>query len=329
MKICFIVYALNVGSAFLRGYQITESLARHNIEAHILDWPDLTIKLSREKSLEYNIFIFVKEWSPELVSMIKKKSNAKIIIDIVDNYQLHDEFSYNKVSYDLVDVFVVPTTYQKMLLTQRFLNYKKKPVWVIPHHHTNFYNLINDVIRPVNCIGFQGTVSNRIPKTLEKKLKFFCKSHKIKWKSFFTRGIKILYNSLSISEINLLVQHQLDNIDIGIIFPPDNSSISNPIEREKFTMELLLFKPATRLLNFLSHGIPTICYPYTSYLEVCVSSGYPLFVSDEDSLFNCLKLLIEDVSLRSNIAKKGLEIANRYSLEQIVLYYRDYLLTLK
>jgi len=329
MKICFIVYALNVGSAFLRGYQITESLARHNIKADILNWPDLAIKLSCEKSLEYNIFIFVKEWSQDLAGMIKKKSKGKIIIDIVDNYQLHDEFTCNKVSYDLADLFIVPTTYQKILLTQRFLNYKKKPVWVIPHNHTNFYNLINDVTRPVNCIGFQGTISNRLPKTLEKKLKNFCKSHKIKWRNFFIQEIKLLYNFLPISKINQLIQHQLDSIDIGIIFPPDNSGIKNIIKMEKSTMELILFKPATRLVNFLSHGIPTICYPYTSYLEVCVSSGYPLFCSDEDSLFNWLQLLIEDVSLRSNISKKGLEIANKYSLEQIVLYYRDYLLTLK
>lgn len=319
MEICFGVSNLRVGSALLRGYQVSQALSQHGIVSKTIDWGELaaeTLPIPRD----CDIVMLVKEWHPGLAMKIKQQTRAKLILDVCDNYHLHRMICHKNEHFELVDAFVVTGTYHQIALSRFFLD-EKKPIWVIPHHHTNFRNIVNDVTKPVKSIGFQGDTLNRLPRSFEEELQGFCSLHGLEWLTFYTQKARKQCATLPFEEINDVIHHQLNLIDVGIIFPPKRAPQKPAMSVDDPLFELLLFKPATRLLNFFSHGIPAVSYPYVSNLEVCVQSGYDLFCSDKECLFSILESLIKDQSLRQSAFTKGQRIATHYSLDSLILKY--------
>jgi hypothetical protein len=324
LRICFVVSSFSVGSAHLRGVQVSNALVRLGIDSQVHSWlefeEDAALHLSG-----FDVYLFVKEWNHDIALKIKNDTNCKVVLDILDNYLLHDRLIRRDSKYELIDALIVSNTHHKIAL--HCLGFGvTKPIWVIPHHHTNFHCWANNTAKPVQCIGFQGDITNRLPEELEQDLRDFCNSRGMKWRAFYTHTTQESCAHLSPTEINTVIHEQLRSIDIGIIFPPVlPDGITGVDER---VWRYLLFKPATRLINFFSHGIPTICYPYVSFLEACVDSGYSLFCCDKKSLFRLLEQLVIDGTQRQLAAEQGMTIASKYSLDRIIPAYYTHLSSL-
>lgn len=302
---------------------MSEAFASHGVESDVRTWEELAVGRVHLGKHGCDLFIFVKEWSLELARELRASGTARIAVDLLDNFALNATFDPDSQDYREVDVFVVASGFHRTVLASRFAPTQCKPIWVVPHHHSNLFGQVNNITRPVRCVGFQGDITNRLPRALEARLRAFCDNRGLDWVAFYTHETKALHPYMSPSEINAMVHHQLTTIDIGVIFPPEPSPSkeNKSTPTLKYAHENVLLKPATRLLNFLSHGIPTVCFPYASYLEVCTRSGYALFCSDEDSLFARLDELASNESLRTITSEQGLAIAAEYSLARIAEHY--------
>ena len=319
MKVCFVVKDLRVGSALLRGYQVSQALSQLGVLSRTIDWDGLTTEVLSDLD-DWDIVLFVKEWSPDLAAKIKQQTSARLILDVYDNYNLHKTIDREGDHCELVDAFIVTGVYHQIALKRWFLG-EDRPIGIIPHHHTNFASVVNDITKPIKTVGFQGDFSNHLSRALERKLQHFCDSHNLEWLTFYGQKTAKQCVDLPFMEVNNIIHHQLSLIDVGIIFPPKRVPGKPPPSVHDPLFELLLYKPATRLLNFLSHGVPTICYPYISHLEVCVQSGYELFCNDEQCLFDLLERLVRDQGLRQSVFEQGQVIASRYSLDLIAPMY--------
>ncbi len=323
MNVCFIVAAHYIGSSQMRGHQIKAALAQQGITSSVLDWNDVS-SCSDIDLMKFDTFVFVKFPAFHILERLRFKFKAKYLLDIIDNYSVHKDLKDGDNRYDLFDAFIAVNTYHYMFIRKETLCIQNKPVWLIPFHHTNFKNLVIDAHKPVRNIGFQGDISNRMPRMFEQELEGFCDNHNVKWLPFYIERGSETSNPVSAFEASAFLHQQLHNMDISIIFPPSISANSSSLREDVW--ERLLFKPATRLINSFSHGIPTICFPYTGYMEACVSSGYPLFCTQEGELFNLLEGLITNIQLRLEASDRGREIARRYSLEMIASTYVRYLI---
>ena len=88
MKVCFVVKDLRVGSALLRGYQVSQALSQLGVLSRTIDWGGLTTEVLSDLE-DWDIVLFVKEWSPDLAAKIKQQTSARLILDVYDNYNLH------------------------------------------------------------------------------------------------------------------------------------------------------------------------------------------------------------------------------------------------
>jgi hypothetical protein len=332
MRVYFIV-ANRFGSAQMRGYQIGINLAKKGIETKVLDLQKIDQNFLRTIS-NHDIIVMVKSPSYHIVETLKSKTNARIVLDIIDEFYVMKEMALLREKYTCFDAYIVTSEYQKIYL--RDIIGINKQIWYIPQHHTNFHNQINSFKKNIESIGFQGALSNRLSAELETKLIDFCECNKLKWKTFYTENIPEVNNDLLGYETSKIIHQQLNEIDIGVIFPPSphkavrpTFSLSIPeMSKDEYLWYCLLFKPATRLLNFFSHGIPTICYPYVSYLHAAANSGYNLFCSEESELFKLISRSFRDVNLRSVASNQGVNIANMYSIDRIVRIYYDHFVSL-
>ena len=49
----------------------------------------------------------------------------------------------------------------------------------------------------------------------------------------------------------------------------------------------ICYKPTNRLAHFASLGIPTVVYPFASYIDILVEFGYPLVAENLDDVSLC------------------------------------------
>ncbi|CAJ1402735.1 unnamed protein product [Effrenium voratum] len=105
----------------------------------------------------------------------------------------------------------------------------------------------------------------------------------------------------------------LSSVNLGLLWPPDYSVTT-------------LQRPPTRLLHWMSHGLPVAFFPYKAYLEVARDGGYFLddgtlpSASSPQELQRLLHKLCakteEGRHLRRRLRSKGLEIASNHTLEK-------------
>lgn len=107
----------------------------------------------------------------------------------------------------------------------------------------------------------------------------------------------------------------LDTVDIAIVWPAsyDNSSFH---------------RPSTRLLYWMSHGVPCVFYPNYAYIEIARTLGYVFprrsnfdglvpAASTTQMLSRMIAELIRSADMRLHFRRKGIEIAAKYTTELI------------
>ncbi|MDA0349832.1 MAG: glycosyltransferase [Verrucomicrobia bacterium] len=81
-------------------------------------------------------------------------------------------------------------------------------------------------------------------------------------------------------------------------------------------------KPPTKLITYMSGGLPVICTPSGSDKTVMEHGKTGFYAYTDEEWFHYLKLLIEDVQLRERIGRAAREYAlSKYSIEMVTNQY--------
>lgn len=103
-------------------------------------------------------------------------------------------------------------------------------------------------------------------------------------------------------------------MDIAVIWPPHD-----PDEGMEFT---LFERPITRFAYWLSHGVPTIYFPYESYEEIVrLGVPYPLRAENVEQVLQLVRMLIASPDLRVALSKIGLAASRVFTPAHNALVY--------
>lgn len=168
-----------------------------------------------------------------------------------------------------------------------------KKIFVIPHHNVNLNqerSCSGSEIKKVGYLGLEYGNEN------ESDIRDICNNI----------GLEYLCENHSSREecVNFLKR-----IDVGIVFIKNNES-SNIIKR---------YKPNTKLINFQSFGIPTICSDYISFLEF----GEKNYISAK-SLVDVevgLKKLMTDYDFRVDLSNRSFDTGSKFHVSLIIKDY--------
>jgi len=274
-------------SGIIRGQQISEIIPHS-------DFVDIDFPVDPKNE----IVIHVRKYNEDF-SRHCKSNNLIVGYDIADNpvtdylYGRVKEDDFSRYTNKLCDFYIVNNDIYKEKLSK----VTDKKIYVIPHHNCNFSKTINELKeRPVN-LGYVGVPEYTLN---EKSLQDFCNKQNLTFTSYNPQN-----------------HHELDStfkkIDLGIIFFEKNSINVGVYERT------LKYKPNTKLTNFQSYGIPTICLPYESYKQF--GENKCVFVEDFDDLKQRIIDLCNDFEEYSSLSKESIKVGEKYHISKIKDYY--------
>ena len=193
-----------------------------------------------------------------------------------------------------IDFYIVNNSYQKAAL-QKHTNSK---VFIVPHHTVNYEN-------DRFCRGLEA-----------KKFAYVGLPSQIDRVDEITSFIESLGGTFSIYNPKSREEciECFKNIDVGVVY----------LDKEnKFFKDIVDQKPNTKLVNFQSFGIPTICTRYKSFEEF--GSGANLFVNDFEQLKSAIQIICEDDDLRQEISDRSYKNAQEYHISEIAKKYKSIL----
>jgi hypothetical protein len=299
-------------SGQIRGQQISHVLNADFIEKG---------SISETKQI-FDHVIMVRSPSPINVIKAMQSTGAKVGFDLLDvpagNFLVRGEEFNDMSSYihgDAFDFYIVNNSHMKSLMHQ----ISQKPCFVIPHHSVNFISERTCFGEKIERIGYLGLI-DQIDNAHE---------------------IRDMAKSLG---IDLVCADEvtprgcvefLDTLDAGIIFLEEESTEDETIEflvggsprnvnKNKRASHLKRFKPNTKLTNFQSFGIPTICTEYESFREF----GGQNYVSVKDlgDVQKALERLKNNIELRKKLSDSSYEHAKSFHIGEIAKKYREILL---
>jgi len=100
-------------------------------------------------------------------------------------------------------------------------------------------------------------------------------------------------------------------VDIGFAYREDRHKLS--------------YNAATKLVNFMSFGIPAVLNPETGYLEVSRHDEACLYAQSKREFVRLLERLAADPVLRRRLGEAGIEAARPYHIRAVAEQYRAFL----
>lgn len=234
--------------------------------------------------------IFVRKYDERFAKACK--NNGMIVgFDVADNpvtdylYGRTDNEDMSRYTSKFCDFYIVNNDVCKKKLSE----VTDKKIFVIPHHSCNFSKSKIEIKEP-KTMGYVGLPDYSLN---DDAIKDLCKK----------TGLKFIASNPQKHED---LESSFLNIDIGIVFFDKNVVKQGIYERT------LRYKPNTKLTNFQSFGIPTVCLPYESYKQF--GNDKCFFTENFDDLVekvNSLKLnsdLYKSLSEESIIASENYHI---------------------
>jgi hypothetical protein len=176
-----------------------------------------------------------------------------------------------------------------------------KPSFIIPHHSTNFGNIKATWNEEVKRVGYVGLPEQLSSKTEIEKL---CRDHGAEFVSLHPN---------TRDECDALFK----TIDIGVVFAESDEKM-----RPHVVDLMKRYKPNTKLSNFQSYGIPTVCTPYESYIEF--GGQACRFVDTKDRmLYEIEHLIIEDPEMRASLARDAFYVGQKFHIDNIKKLYEN------
>ena len=245
-----------------------------------------------------NVVILIRNQAGDFARFLKSREHVVgydlLDMPVGDLIFRNREVNLSNYIDDGIDFYIVNNSYQKLEL-EKHTNSK---VFIIPHHTVNYENIRLCRGLDAKKFGYVGLPS-QIDNALE--IKSFIES---------MGGTFTLYNPKSREEC----VECFKEIDVGIVY----------LDREnKWFKDIVEQKPNTKLSNFQSFGIPTICTRYKSFEEF--GSGANLFVNDFEQLKSAIQIIIEDDDLRQEISDRSYKNAQEYHISEIAKKYKSLL----
>lgn len=233
--------------------------------------------------------------------------------DILDYFPPIHEIHYH------VDFWLVTNT----LIQNFFLESLIPPerIFLLPHPHTNFQMNHSRIFCPLNIlskgvspltVGFTSS-SRNIDHSMIREIKKKLQDHGLQFELIPTPEPS--QDAVLPSRENLWhqdgVHTVLSQVDLAMIWPGNN------LEGFELTA-----RPGTRLVSWMSNGIPTVFFPEQAYLDVCNDLPFSIkqrclnnAVGTIDQTVNRLVYLSHSPKLRNLYCQDALTIASKYSIQ--------------
>ena len=306
------------GSGKIRGFMIADELNKLGHTAVTVFgkegplWEDPLRELRSCSKVHVCIFVKWDSRSFPRILIECKKRGALAFVDLLD-YCDSNKKNIVDIWPKEIDGFILQSEFQ----LQVFESMGFPNSVIIHHHHTNTregrraFERENNAVR---TIGFTGSRKNSggIIKNFLDDIEIWCSKKDIKLVQIISNRLRSGKTKISdIYDQNKYHTGIIESIDVAIIWPKDYSNSE------------IYFKPISRFMYWLSHGIPTIVYPTQSYIEVCKEFGYPLIAENTEEVLKWLEVLVTNTSFRSKMSRLSVEMAEKFSLQKQVQKYSD------
>lgn len=244
-----------------------------------------------------NVVIYVRKFD-ENHAKFCKNLNLKVGYDVADNpvtdflYGRVKEDDFSRYTHPTIDFYIVNND----VVLQKLQQHTDKKIYVIPHHNCNFDKVHNRIQKP-KTIGYIGLPEQSIS---QERLDDICKKFGL---TFVVKDV---------TEHSKL-DFAFSQIDIGLVFfEKDN---------EKLKKKILDYKPGTKLSNFQSYGIPTICLPYESFKQFGENNCY--FIDKFEEIEDHVANLVNDHDVYSSMSKNSILTGEKLHIDNVTKYYTD------
>ncbi len=170
-----------------------------------------------------------------------------------------------------------------------------RPATVIPHQHCNFEEVTIPEGREPPILGFIGG-----------------RDH---WPVSRHLVERLPYEVFSTVHTPGPVVEAYLRVDVGFAYRLDRHKLS--------------YNAATKLVNFMSFGIPSVLNPETGYLEVSRHDEACLYAQSKQEFVLLLDRLASDPALRRRLGAAGVEAARPYHIRVVADRYRAFLESLR
>ncbi len=279
-------------SGEIRGRQVAQAIPGATFtDVHDPNWTLLT---------QNKVCLFVRTWNGNLAADLKRKGYT-VGYDVADQ-MCGDCFFRDDPVKDLsayahpeCDFFIVNNTPTLEDLEPFAVG---KPIYVVPHHTVNYGKHVNDPNKKVERVGYVG-----LPEQLSAKdeIEALCAR----------MGVEFVSIHPNTREECVEV---MKTIDVGVVFAEADGHL-----KPRFAELMKRHKPNTKLSNFQSFGIRTVCTPYVSYVEH--GDGAARFESTKDGMLESLELMIEGGSLRVMEAQRAAKVGARFHIDEVSKIY--------
>lgn len=289
MNYVFIIQTTQLGSAVMRGVAVTRALQLAGVDAQCIT----NNKLHKARIGPDTVAFIVKQPHPETIKHLRAKK-ATVVFDPVDT----DVWSHLGLGYDIV--LANHARHAKHISTVF-----KGPVVIVPHLHTNTERCRKDV-QEVKTLGYVGLPHQF---SITEDMERYCGERGFLWRQ-------------SRSEDTQTVHEMTMAIDLGVIY------LDKSLERQGFSFHhAIKYKPATKLINMLSFGIPCLFTPTVAFMEVVSLDPTLRFlvVNSVDQLYEKIDTLISDKALYRDMAIRGAAVSERFHMDRAKELYVDQL----
>ncbi len=269
------------------------------LDIHSCDWES-------EHSLN-DVSLFVRSYDAGLAQRMKR-SGCRVGYDVADQMCGDAFFRGAKVenlsayAHAECDFYIVNNTVTLKDL-EPYAN--DKPIYVVPHHTVNYERHVNRAPYRIQRVGYVGLAEQLSAKDEIEKL---CRDN----------GAEFVSVHPNTREECVEV---MKTLDLGVVFAEENLS-ANP----RFAELMFRHKPATKVTNFQSFGIPTIAVPYESYKEF--GGGAVRFVTSKESMLSNLESFLTSNNSRQIERLACAANGAQYHISEIVEHYKNIVLDL-
>ncbi len=274
-------------SGIIRGKQVSQSIKGSDF-----------VDIDSPSHPKNDVIIHVRKFNESYAKFCKSK-NMKVGFDVADNpvtdylYGRVQQDDFKRYINEYCDFYIVNNDICKQELSK----FTDKKIYVIPHHNCNFARKINQTKDRPRRLGYIGMPEYTLN---EKSIESFCKKANL----VFTSKNPQKHDEL---------EEAFDQIDIGIVFFEKESIKSGVYERT------IKYKPNTKLTNFQSFGIPTICLPYESYKQF--GENQCIFVENIEELENKIIEISSNQDLYFSLSKAAADVGEKYHISKTAEFY--------
>lgn len=358
IRIAFVVSNYPKGTSLLRGKIFKDELDSDVFMSrlgNVIRFEADIIKSEKIHGYEntYDVCIVVKQIDINILNWCRYK-NSYIIYDVLDHTKKLSMYLRNTTE-SLVDLVLVPNKYMQNAMTNLGISNR-----VLYHQHTNpgIVRASECIQQKVKTIGFlagsdrnlpSSNLMNRIKDQLCKSARHvqlvslsqqLSKENDIKWrrKYFRCHDDQSIHHILNDTKNSCHLRNHNNNnnksaqqkeaiqakfhdgstlheVDIAIIWPAVHEVSA-------------IFRPSTRLLYWMSHGIPCIFYPNHAYTEIAQENNYKfpmnskykgdlLSVSSITEMVAKIKALTKERETRVYLHNTGLNITKKYDTKHV------------